>query len=254
MKEWAPLEVEYYKRAYAAAGKGNYDIYVVFVERALRLLNPRGRLGFILPHKFFNAQYGEPLRGLLAGGRHLAEIVHFGDQQVFHAATTYTCLLFLDRAGRDAFRFERVADLAAWREAREVDPKGLADLSGLAAPPISADRATAAEWNFTVGAGAGLFEKLRAMPVKLGDVADKIFQGLVTSADAVYLLEPTGTQEGECVTVKSNATGKEYVLETGVTWPLCKGSRDVRRYAAVPSKYVLFPYDAEASARTGKTI
>ena len=133
MKEWAPLEVEYYKRAYAAAGKGNYDIYVVFVERALRLLNPRGRLGFILPHKFFNAQYGEPLRKLLAGGRHLAEIVHFGDQQVFHAATTYTCLLFLDRAGRDAFRFERVADLAAWREAREVDPKGLADLAGLAA-------------------------------------------------------------------------------------------------------------------------
>ena len=133
MKEWAPLEVEYYKRAYAAAGKGNYDIYVVFVERALRLLNPRGRLGFILPHKFFNAQYGEPLRKLLAGGRHLAEIVHFGDQQVFHNATTYTCLLFLDRAGRDAFRFERVADLAAWREAREVDPKGLADLAGLAA-------------------------------------------------------------------------------------------------------------------------
>ena len=130
MKEWAPLEVEYYKRAYAAAGKGNYDIYVVFVERALQLLNPRGRLGFILPHKFFNAQYGEPLRKLLAGGRHLAEIVHFGDQQVFHDATTYTCLLFLDRAGRDAFRFERVADLAAWREAREVDPKGLADLVG----------------------------------------------------------------------------------------------------------------------------
>ena len=134
MKEWAPLEVEYYKRAYAAAGKGNYDIYVVFVERALRLLNPRGRLGFILPHKFFNAQYGEPLRRLLAGGRHLAEIVHFGDQQVFHAATTYTCLLFLDRAGRDEFRFERVADLAAWREAREVDPKGLADLVGSCRP------------------------------------------------------------------------------------------------------------------------
>ena len=154
MKEWAPLEVEYYKRAYAAAGKGNYDIYVVFVERALSLLNPRGRLGFILPHKFFNAQYGEPLRKLLAGGRHLAEIVHFGDQQVFHNATTYTCLLFLDRAGRDEFRFERVADLAAWREARAVDPKGLADLAGLAAP-IPADRTTSAEWNFIVGAGIG---------------------------------------------------------------------------------------------------
>ena len=83
LKEWAPLEVEYYKQRYAAAGKGNYDIYVVFVEKGLSLLNERGRLGFILPHKFFNAQYGEPLRRLLAEGRHLAEVVHFGDQQVF---------------------------------------------------------------------------------------------------------------------------------------------------------------------------
>ena len=50
---------------YKAASKGNYDIYVVFVEKALSLLNAKGKLGFILPHKFFNAQYGEPLRGVI---------------------------------------------------------------------------------------------------------------------------------------------------------------------------------------------
>ncbi|MHB9098532.1 MAG: Eco57I restriction-modification methylase domain-containing protein, partial [Syntrophales bacterium] len=99
MKEWAPLEVEFYKTAFAAAGKGNYDIYTVFVEKGLGLLNKKGRLGFILPHKFFNAQYGEPLRDLLAKGKHLAGVVHFGDAQVFSGATTYTCLLFLENAG-----------------------------------------------------------------------------------------------------------------------------------------------------------
>ena len=115
LKEWAPLEVEYYKRRYRAASKGNYDIYVVFVEKALSLLNEHGRLGFILPHKFFNAQYGEPLRGLIAEGQHLADVVHFGDQQVFAGATTYTCLLFLEKAGaqvvqlRQGARFGRVA-------------------------------------------------------------------------------------------------------------------------------------------------
>ena len=56
LQEWAPLEVEHYKRAYRAASKGNYDIYVVFVEKGLRLLNEHGVLGFILPHKFFNAR------------------------------------------------------------------------------------------------------------------------------------------------------------------------------------------------------
>ncbi|MCJ7708191.1 MAG: N-6 DNA methylase, partial [Anaerolineales bacterium] len=38
MKEWAPFEVELYKKQYRAAGVGNYDIYVVFVEKGLSLL------------------------------------------------------------------------------------------------------------------------------------------------------------------------------------------------------------------------
>jgi hypothetical protein len=48
------------------------------VEKGISLLNDRGRLGFILPNKFFNAQYGQPLRNLLACGKHLDHIVHFG--------------------------------------------------------------------------------------------------------------------------------------------------------------------------------
>ncbi|MRR35860.1 restriction endonuclease subunit M, partial [bacterium] len=52
LQEWAPTEVEFYKQAYTAASKGNYDIYVVFVEKGLSLLNPRGRLGFICNTRF----------------------------------------------------------------------------------------------------------------------------------------------------------------------------------------------------------
>jgi hypothetical protein len=71
LQESDPESVNYLNEHYAAAAKGNYDIYVVFVERALSLLNPAGRLGYILPHKFFNAQYGEALRAHLTSGKHL---------------------------------------------------------------------------------------------------------------------------------------------------------------------------------------
>ena len=65
-----PDSVAYYKQHYIAAQRGSYDLYVVFVERGLALLDERhGQLGFILPHKFFNAEYGEPLRGLLSEGK-----------------------------------------------------------------------------------------------------------------------------------------------------------------------------------------
>ena len=106
--------VEFYKQPYESAKKGNYDLYVVFVEAGLNFLKPDGHLAYIMPHKFFNAQYGEPLRGLLAKGHHLRHVVHFGDQQVFPGATNYVCLLFLAKAGADACRFVRVDDLGSW--------------------------------------------------------------------------------------------------------------------------------------------
>lgn len=99
LKETNPEQVKYIKEKYRAAGSGNYDIYVVFVEKGLALLNPKGRLGFILPHKFFNSKYGAPLRGVVAEGKYLSRVVHFGDQQVFAGATTYTALMFLDKSG-----------------------------------------------------------------------------------------------------------------------------------------------------------
>ena len=135
------------------------------MEKGLDLLNSHGRLGYILPHKFFNAQSGEPLRKLISDRRSLAEVVHFGDQQVFNGATTYTCLLFLEKSGAEACHVCKVTDLAAWR----IDGQAVTG-------EIPANSINAAAWNFTVGRGADLFEKLSRMPVKLGDVSDKFAQ------------------------------------------------------------------------------
>ncbi len=230
MKEWAPLEVEFYKIAFAAAGKGNYDIYVTFVEKGLGLLNAKGRLGFILPHKFFNAQYGEPLRALLAKGKHLAEIVHFGDAQVFDGATTYTCLLFLDKAGSGICRFTKILDLDAWRQTGEGTQGA-----------IPAKEITAAEWNFTVGRGADLFEKLRRMPVKLGDVAKHIAQGIRTSANEVYVLDAVSSK-GNLIIAHSKQFDCNVELEQKSVSLFLQG-REIKPYQVLPSgKVVIIPY------------
>lgn len=230
MKEWAPIEVELYKQNYTAASKGNYDIYVVFVERGLTLLNKRGRLGFILPHKFFNAHYGEALRALLSKGNHLAEVVHFGDQQVFAGATTYTCLLFLDKAGTSKCRFRKVDDLRLWSNARE-GTEGI----------IPSANITAAEWNFAAGKGAALFEKLNKIPVKLGDAAGRIFQGIKTSADKIYIVDEI-ERKAKRVKIFSKEKDAEYWIEPDLFHPLIKGG-DSRRYClSRTNRLILFPY------------
>jgi adenine-specific DNA-methyltransferase len=52
MKELRPDEVKYLSSKYKTASKGNYDMYVVFVEKALDLLKQKGLFGYILPSKF----------------------------------------------------------------------------------------------------------------------------------------------------------------------------------------------------------
>jgi adenine-specific DNA methylase len=235
MQEWASEQVEYFKQKYKAATKGNYDIYVVFIEKALSLLNSKGKLGFILPHKFFNAQYGEPARELISQGRHISKIVHFGDQQVFDGATTYTCLLFLNKQGQDEFEFTKVSDLENWRDFQTQTSEVFetSEVSGT----INAANINSAEWNFSVGKGAELFEKLSQMPVKLGDVAERIFQGFKTGADPVFILE-----ERENGKYYSNALQKEIAIEKTLLRPLYK-SGEMKRYGLRKnSRSVIFPY------------
>ncbi|MCA1626610.1 MAG: Eco57I restriction-modification methylase domain-containing protein [Acidobacteria bacterium] len=183
LQETTPLSVSYFKNNYKAASKGNYDIYVVFIEQALRLLKESGRLGYIVPHKFFNAQYGAPVRRVLSEGKHLSHVVHFGDAQVFKGATTYTSLLFADKAARDELRFVRVPDLTAWQETQAGD-EGM----------IASTRIDGNEWNFTIGKDAGLFEKLSAMPTKLENVTTRIFQGLKTRCSSANTLKKIKSQ------------------------------------------------------------
>ena len=235
LKEHAPREVEFYKRRYVSASKGNYDIYVVFVEHGLSLLSSRGLLGFILPHKFMNAKYGEPLRQLLAAGRHVTDVVHFGHQQVFGGASTYTCLMFLGKTGREQLSATLVDDLLGWR------------LTGAGQTGVMpAARLTGAEWTLSTGSAGDLLARLRAWPERLSDVTDRIFQGLKTSGDAVYIVEEL-ERTGQRVLVRSKATGQDHWLEPDLLHPLVKGG-DSHRYSLVrTNRRILFPYERQGS-------
>src|SRR5450755_216957 len=228
-KEWAPIEVEYYKKAYKAAGKGNYDIYVVFVERGLSLLNKAGQLGFILPHKFFNAQYGEPLRALLSENKSVSEIVHFGDKQIFEQATTYTCLLFLNKAGSKQCRIVKVDDLLTWRNNGKA-------LEGV----VSTERLTQNEWNFNIGQGGTLFDRLNQMPVKLKDIAS-IFVGLQTSSDKLYVLEEVTPPHDGLVDVKDK-NGTHWVLERDILKPFLNHITVSTFIKPISHHWLIFPY------------
>ncbi len=105
LRSLEPKSVDYFNERYYSAQKGNYDLYVLFVERSLNIIKENGSVGYILPSKFFTTDYGETLRKIISDKNALYKLVDFGHLQVFKNVTTYTCLLFLKKSKNDFFRY-----------------------------------------------------------------------------------------------------------------------------------------------------
>jgi hypothetical protein len=230
LRESSPVQASHLKGRYVAAGRGNYDIYVVFVEKGLQLLGSRGLLGFILPNKFLNSDYGAPLRELLARERSVCDIVHFGASQVFRGATTYTCLLFLQQGGSESLMYSRVNSLASWAAGAAAESVS-----------ISAARLQSGRWNLGPGDDTNLLGRLTDSQLSLGDVAE-VFVGVQTSADDVFI--GVKVDEGpNTLTLASEALGREWTFERSMLVPLLSGT-DVSRYSSLAARqYLLFPYE-----------
>ncbi len=220
--------VDYLKKKYSAATKGNYDLYVVFVEKGITLLKAKGELGFILPNKFFNSQYGEPLRQIITSGKHLRKIIHFGANQIFQGATTYTALLFLNKTEQKGFDFSKIEDAKSWMNNFDAETGR-----------ISNDCITKDDWNFSVGENKNLINKMNKN-ILLDEFAD-IFVGLQTSADDVFILDKV-TETENSLTLRSKVLRKEIKVEKNLLHHLLSGT-DVKRYITPTDRqYILFPY------------
>jgi hypothetical protein len=225
---------EWCRRHYETAS-GSFDTYVPFIERSVRLLAPGGRLGFIVPNKLTKLDYARSLRELLAGEQLVEEMIDFGDAQVFGGATNYTCVLVLDRRGGEEMCYRTVPPGPAGLRAV------LDDFGSAPGARFSLTRLGGDPWVLATGEQAQVLKTLAQGSERLGDVAQQIFQGLITSADPIYLLEDRGPR-GSLRAVYSRASGAELELEPALLHPLASGP-DVDRYAFRRLRtLLLFPY------------
>jgi type I restriction-modification system DNA methylase subunit len=224
MNEAGPDEVKYFNAHYKSAGKGSYDIYVVFVERAFTLLNRTGLLGFILPSKFFATDYGKPLRGFVSAQKALAEVVDFRHEQVFDQAATYTCLLFLSHKARSAARYSSAVPPEVIQKGT---PPGFAiDLAKLSDSP----------WIFSPASHLNVLEKMRENTIELLALPSMMSRGSSTGNDNVFMLKAHSgrytTRDGVPVEVEKD------ILRTPIY------ATDFGRYRFAPNadERVIFPY------------
>lgn len=231
MMESSPLSVETLKQTYKSASSGNIDIYLCFVEKAFELLKPTGEMGYILPHKFFKVDMGENLREIISNKKALKKVVYFGENQIFDNATTYTCLLFLSNEEQDNFKLLRFDE--------NVDVKEKLIDATFETFPISI--ITKDNWNFYSNNTLSIIEKLKNYKTVLKDISRKIFVGLQTSSDIIYVLHG-GEENNGIVKTYSKSLDREIEIERGFIKPFLFG-KDIKRYCTpINTKWVIFPY------------
>ena len=232
MQEYNQETVQALKDVYQSAKSGSYDIYVVFIEKGANLLCQNGYLGFIAPHKFFNAGYGRNLRQFLSRQKLVRKVVHFQDFQVFEKATTYTCLLFLQKCENKNIEVAKV-------ERAHFLPQSLQSLSF---EIINSDNWTSENWTIVPTRSTAILRKMDTNP-KLHEITSNIFQGPKSGADDVFIFELLSQSEKVAICY-SHSIGGKFKIENQILRKYIKG-KNLRRYYVDYSanEYTIFPYD-----------
>lgn len=81
------------------AATGNYDIYVLFIERGLDWLEEDGELGYITSNRFAKVNYGIGIRQIILRHSNLETYIDFRDTGVFKDALNYPAIFTLRKTG-----------------------------------------------------------------------------------------------------------------------------------------------------------
>ena len=236
------LQRGYYATKYSSA-TATYDIYVLFAERGANLLSHNGRLGFIMPNKFFTTDYGFGLRRLLTSSPLIEKIVDFEDAQVFEKAGIYSILLFLSRHPAKQILYSRLGKVF-----REDGRTGLGKMlsSDLALyEPLSLPK-DGSHWSIASGEQGSVFLRLQSAFSVFGSLEPHLFQGLKTSADKLFLITMSD-DEGQAQKV-TNGLGEHFSIEKAILRPVVKGE-DVNRYSIDTSRRIRIVYPYQVNSR-----
>ncbi|WP_193753556.1 Eco57I restriction-modification methylase domain-containing protein [Microbacterium testaceum] len=210
-------QLDYLKSSYKSY-EGKADLYYLFIERSLQILQPGGRLGLVVPNKMHATKAASALRKLLTAGNHVREIIDFESAKLFEGAVNYTQILLGSSATDDAD-----ADIVFSRANAR-----LADIQSWAVPR---SRLSESPWDLSSPAASSVWTRMASSSRRLDDLVGGFGNGVQSGKDSLLVLP------------KETATALK--LEVDYLRPFLRG-RNIRGGAVKPpTDVIVFPYREE---------
>lgn len=233
-----PYMHQYIKTRFSSSKNGKVDLAIPFIERGIELLNPTGRLGYIVQKRFFKTEYGKKIREIITSSNYLSSVIDFETTSIFKDRITYVAVLLLDKSSSDSFSFklydgnpETLPSQLRETETPDIAPE---QYSIIPATAVSAN-----PWSFD---DSQLIEiKTRLLENGcLGDYA-KVRVGVQVLWDRAYHIRPISVENG-IIRGKSHIE-EDFEIELNACRPLICNENFYPYRKDDADVFVIFPYD-----------
>jgi len=206
----------YLSGAYESAS-GTADLYVYFLEKAIRLLCEGGYASYIVSSSFLKTTFAKPLRAVLKRNTAVLQLTDFGGLPVFQSAKdTYVCI--------PLFRNAPQPDTITVRKVNTLEPAECAEQLEVSGFSIPHARFSEKEWTLRSDVEDRLFERLVSDFLALGEAVKDFNRGVTTGLNRAFAIS---TEVRDQIIAQDSMSGE-------VIYPL-RGGMDCRRYFIRPT-------------------
>jgi hypothetical protein len=234
-----------YRRRFLSARRGQFDLYMLFIEQAIELLKPEGLLAFSLSNTFLRSEGGRYLRGYMAANACIEEILEIEDPRTYGDATTQIVLLrarkTMKRLDNGRNRYVLIKGQGRLREKLDhlISNRPHRDVSVI---PLEAKATASSRWRLSDRDDHRWLESLHQAGVPLGQVVTAKY-GPISGMDDILLLKTTGMAPGGVICAQCRREHGTSRFEAAAVRSVIRGHQ-LREYghADLPNVYP-FPYD-----------
>jgi len=156
---------------------GMIDLYIVFYEIGIYMLNEKGKLGYISPNSFMKNTSQKKFRNYLVDNKYISAIFDFKTSKIFDDADTYNCICILNK------NIKRVDFSIKYREYSmyNVIVDNMLDYN------YFKNELKDNAWNLSSDEDIRFLDENKQLPIKIKHMS-KVQNGISTNKDAVYVI------------------------------------------------------------------
>ena len=210
---------------------GTTDMYVMFYEVGLNMLNDNGKLGYITPNSFMRNTSQKRFRNHLIEKKYIKKIFDFKDSKIFKEADVYTCICILSKEDNKEIEY---------REYRMYD---IVKKNNIFFKYFNDDLKDK-PWNLSTNDDILFLKQNREKPIKLSDISNTQ-NGVATNKDSIYVSKAWIDKEQTIPYLGKHSDNNKIVyfngfpIESKILHRCIKASK---YNGVIANNYILFPY------------